>query len=340
MVRKGKELSKEMKENIVALNLGWYNQARIAEMFKIIRSTVSRVLHKYKSSENKSRSGRPRLADQKGDRQLFRLLKRNRRESLLDLTNAFNRVTPVKVSKRTVQRRLHSSGYKNRKIRKAITISEVNRKRRVVCCRGNRFLNRDFWNKVIFSDETQVVIGKNKAVHVWRKSTEKWRPECLNVLKGPTNVSCMFWGCITRDGVGTLVPVEGNINSDKYIEYLDNNLWPVIAKVFGANPYIFQDDNATPHRSLRTSAWKTENNINTMDWPAQSPDLNIIEIIWLTIKIKLCKVVNDINTRADLIAAVTKIWEKLPQVYIKSLYSSIPRRLRHVILSKGYITKY
>lgn len=177
-------------------------------------------------------------------------------------------------------------------------------------------------------------------MHVWRKSTEKWRSACLNVMKGLTKVSCMFWGCITRDGVGTLVPVKRNINSDKYIECLDSNLRSVIAKVFVANPYILQDDNATPHQSFRTSAWKTENIINTMDWPTQSPDLNIIENIWLSIKIELYKVENDINTRADLIVAVTKIWEELPQVYIKSLYSSIPRCLRHVILSKGYITKY
>lgn len=41
--------------------------------------------------------------------------------------------------------------------------------------------------------------------------------------------SVMFWGCITYFGVGTLTPVKRNMNSVKYIEVLDENLWPVIA---------------------------------------------------------------------------------------------------------------
>jgi Zn/Cd-binding protein ZinT len=55
----------------------------------------------------------------------------------------------------------------------------------------------------------------------------------------------MFWGCITHEGVGTFVPVDGTINSENYIQILDHNLWPVAAKHFPQNPWIFQDDNAT-----------------------------------------------------------------------------------------------
>jgi hypothetical protein len=38
----------------------------------------------------------------------------------------------------------------------------------------------------------------------------------------------MFWGCITYYGVGTLVAIDGNMNTDKYISVLDDNLWPVV----------------------------------------------------------------------------------------------------------------
>ena len=43
----------------------------------------------------------------------------------------------------------------------------------------------------------------------------------------------MFWGCITYNGVGTIIPINGNMNSVKYIETLDTYLWPVVAKSFG-----------------------------------------------------------------------------------------------------------
>jgi len=54
----------------------------------------------------------------------------------------------------------------------------------------------------------------------------------------------MFWGCVTYSGVGTLVPITENMISEKYINTLDEFLWPVVAKQFGNSPFIFQDDNA------------------------------------------------------------------------------------------------
>jgi hypothetical protein len=68
----------------------------------------------------------------------------------------------------------------------------------------------------------------------------------------------MFWGCICKDGAGTITDVEGNINSAKYIDILDNNLWPVVAK-FENNQWIFQDDNAQVHQSVQTKLWNDNN---------------------------------------------------------------------------------
>jgi hypothetical protein len=50
-------------------------------------------------------------------------------------------------------------------------------------------------------------------------------------------------------GPGTLCKVQGNINAQKYINILDNHLWPVIARHFPANNCIFQDDNGPVHRA-------------------------------------------------------------------------------------------
>ena len=42
----------------------------------------------------------------------------------------------------------------------------------------------------------------------------------------------MIWGCITYQGIGTSTPVEGTVNSAKYINILEENLWPVKARHF------------------------------------------------------------------------------------------------------------
>lgn len=59
----------------------------------------------------------------------------------------------------------------------------------------------------------------------------------------------MIWGCITFDGVGTVTVLDGNINAQKYINIIDEQLWPVIARHFSRNNYIFQDDNAPINRA-------------------------------------------------------------------------------------------
>jgi hypothetical protein len=49
----------------------------------------------------------------------------------------------------------------------------------------------------------------------------------------------MLWGCNTIEGVGIIVAVNVNINAPKYIAILEDCLWPVIARHFPANNYVF-----------------------------------------------------------------------------------------------------
>ena len=85
----------------------------------------------------------------------------------------------------------------------------------------------------------------------------------------------MFWGCISCKGVGTLKVVNGNMNSDKYIEVLDECLCSLVPQHFANRRWTIQEDNAPCHVSLRSNQWKQDNNVNALPWPAQSPDKNL-----------------------------------------------------------------
>jgi hypothetical protein len=119
------------------------------------------------------------------------------------------------------------------------------------------------------------VLTKN---YVWRKKDERLHPDCVGASVVPNkdrNVkfSAMFWGC-----TGTLTPVDGNINSEKYILILDDNLWPFVARHFANNRWTLQEDNAACHVSWQTTTWKTDNGILTLLWPSQSPYLTLLKM--------------------------------------------------------------
>ena len=112
-------------------------------------------------------------------------------------------------------------------------------------------------------------------------------------------------GCICYEGVGTLTAVEGNINSAKYIDILDKKLWrPVVVWYFEVKEYLFM--NMT--KRLFTEPYKDQNEVTSMEWPAQSPDLNIIENIWLYMKRELQKSAVDIAIKNDLLREIQSVW--------------------------------
>ena len=74
-----------------------------------------------------------------------------------------------------------------------------------------------------------------------------------------------------------------------------------------------------------------ENDILTMEWPAQSPDLNIIENIWLSIKRKLHSETSEIKSEEHLIKRFRHAWNEVTQLELDNLYasSSFPLQRRY-----------
>ena len=121
-----------------------------------------------------------------------------------------------------------------------IRIREANVRGRLAWAPGKRYwtVERDF-SRVIFSDECKIIVGENNRVFAWRKPGEEWLPQCLSP-GCKAKMSLMIWGCII---------FNGNINAAKYIEILEDNLWPIIVRHYTEENYIFQDDNAPVHRA-------------------------------------------------------------------------------------------
>ena len=102
------------------------------------------------------------------------------------------------------------------------------------------------------------MLGTNNCVYIWEKDDEKYNPHLI-CSRSERKISLMIWGCICYDGVGTPTTVEGNINSAKYIDILDKNLWTVVVWYFEGKEYLFMDDNAPVHRAHTVENYKDQN---------------------------------------------------------------------------------
>ena len=126
--------------------------------------------------------------------------------------------------------------------------------------------------------------GDNAGQFVWRKTSEKFNEDCLNFKKKYPE-SYMVWSCMTAQGVGKLCILYVTINSEIYMQVLEEFLIPSIESWFlDSNDFHFQQDNASCHRSKIVQKYLKNNRIKTIKWPANSPDLSPIENLWATWK--------------------------------------------------------
>ena len=93
-------------------------------------------------------------------------------------------------------------------------------------------------------------------------------------------------GCIGPNGFGVLVICDGNTNAEKFLCLLHDNLFATVESMFGIahRPFILQQDNAPPHRVAYTDLSLSHRVVPVLPRPAQRPDMNIIENIWLFIR--------------------------------------------------------
>ena len=137
--------------------------------------------------------------------------------------------------------------------------------------------------------------------------------------------SIMVWGGISHGTKTSLVVIQGNLTA---VRYRDQVLMPHVLPLVNAHNLTFQHDNARPHVVRVCRDFLNQNNVQVLDWPPYSPDLNPIEHLWDALDRRVRKRVNVPNNVAQLQLALIQEWNNIPQRTIDNLVGSMVRRVR------------
>ena len=288
--------------------------------------TVYKRLREWKKEgriTEKPRSGRPRKLDGNDRRRLHQLAVRNPLASNTLLASRLQEAGSQSVSRWTVGRALVQMQVTRKKPQYKPLLTQRHRDLRVAWCQANK--DRDF-TRVVFTDESKMQFYSNI-----RKRLCKTRatPICEKQKFGP---AVMLWGGVSLRGQTPLATVVGNINSDAYIKILSENLIPSIKQVYPEG-FVLQQDNAPCHVSKKTKAFLISEGVELMEWPPNSPDLNVIENVWGLMKIRLSAV--ERTTVKDWKDRIQQTWKDLSFDYMKSLIDSMPKRIQQVLDREG-----
>lgn len=104
---------------------------------------------------------------------------------------------------------------------------------------------------------------------------------------GTDREGVLIWRCLSAQGVGLLVVIDGVMSVEMYCDILQKKFGPSL-RYLGRGP-IFQRDNDSKHTAKKTAAFLQPRKVKVLQWPNMSPDVNVIENLWGVLKRKVEK---------------------------------------------------
>uniref|UniRef100_A0A8R1DMZ1 Tc1-like transposase DDE domain-containing protein n=1 Tax=Caenorhabditis japonica TaxID=281687 RepID=A0A8R1DMZ1_CAEJA len=272
------------------------------------------------------------------DRNIVRSSREDPRRNSTDIFKAVNSPIEPALSRRTIRKRLNAHGLFGRRPVKKPFISKKNQKASVAWAKAHLNRGRKEWAKHVWNDESKFNLFRSDGTKwVRRPIGTRYSPkyQVATVKHGGGN--CMVWGCFSETAMGPLRRVNGIMDRYQYEDILERTMRPWALRNIG-RAFVFQQDNDPKHTSLHVRSWFQHRRVDVLDWPSQSPDLNLIEHLWEELEKQLAGV--RASNADEKFAQLEAAWKAIRLSVVHSLLDSMPRRCQAVIDAKGFATKY
>lgn len=315
----------------------------VARRLQVSHSVIQRLLERFRTtgtSANRPRSGRPRATNRRDDNFIRLTALRRRSITAETLRQELREATHVTVSQQTIRNRLREAGLTSRRSAVRIPLTPAHRQARLAWCQRFQRWTRQEWSRVIFSDESRYTLSHSDGrIRVWRRPGERYADACVQERDRYGGGSLMVWGGIHTNGRTPLYLVQGMLTG---LRYRDEILGPIVQPALQAigEGAILQDDNAPPHRARVVTDFLQDQNIQRLNWPSRSPDLNPIEHLWDLLGRRVRANHPPPANLPQLYRFLQQEWDAIPQRTLRSLVHSMRQRCIECAAANGGHTRY
>lgn len=338
---KKKELSNDLRTKIVNSHKDGLGYKSISKKFEVPTATVQSIIKKFQShhtTNNLIGRGRKRKLSARATRNIVRSVNANPTTTTKDILENLES-SGIKISRQTLQRTLHENGLKGRRPRRTPLHTGKHLAARLKFARTHVNSPESVFSSILWTDETKIeLFGHMDASYVWRKKGEAYNPKNTIPTVKHGGGSLMFWGSFSASGPGSLVKIDGTMKKEQYLEILQKNIRQDAEKLHLGPNWVLQQDNDPKHTAKIVKKWFEDNQINVLEWPSQSPDLNPIENLWHILKTEVKK--RKPRNLRDLENYCIEEWSKISVDACKNLVDKYPKRLQAVIKNKGHAIDY
>ncbi|GFX23989.1 transposable element Tcb2 transposase [Trichonephila clavipes] len=223
--------------------------------------------------------------------------RRNRRQTAGEIARHTTQATGRPILRFIVARRLHGGGLFARRPVRCVPLTPAHRRSRSLWCRENRNWRDNVWIRVLFTIESRFSLSSDShLILIWRE--------------------------------------RGSCNHPSNINERDDMEVAVFSGAMGLQ-FFFMDDNAPCHRTVASKQLLESEDIERMDWPARSPDLNPIEHVWEFLGRRLAARTLPPVTIREIRLALQDKWAAMPQKLIDTLILSMGRRCETCLADRG-----